>query len=584
MNYRLIAKYLGHFACALGLLMIPSAGWAVYFQEWRVLWAFVFSVLVSLGAGIALALFGKNAPAQMYQREALGLVGLAWLLAAGLGALPYIFSGVFSPIDAYFESMSGFTTTGSSVMTDIEGTYKGILFWRSFTHWLGGMGIIVLFIAVLPYLGAGGKLLFKSESPGPDPRGLRPKVQDTASILYKIYGGLTILETIALMCAGMTLYDALCQTFGTLATGGFSTRQASIGAFDSVAVDAIIIIFMVCAGTNFALYFAMLRGNWTAPWRDTEWRVYIALLLLCTGAVTLNLLGAQHYSPIEATAQQSSQVEVVNDTNEAISELILTTSTGEERFLGILGRGRTVSADVRAFGEKEYQLEYQLHGAVHKTTSPNVEARCRHATATINSDGSVDWEKTPHYRVSQALRYATFQVVAIMTTTGYCTADSDLWPYFSRMLLLVLMFVGGCAGSTGGGMKVVRIIMLVKMAYWRLESTFRPKTVRAIRISGQVVDDDTQRTVYAFFVLYLLWFAGGALFMSLLGLPFQTAVTSVAATLNNIGPGLDAVGATMNYQLVPAVGKLFLSLCMVLGRLELFSICVLFVPAFWRGD
>ena len=497
MNYRLVARFLGHFMCALGLLMLPSAGWAVYFQEWRVLGAFALSIFISLGLGIGLARLGRQTQGQLHHREALGLVGAAWLVAAGLGSLPYIFAGVFNPVDAYFECMSGFTTTGSSVLTDIEGTYKGILFWRSFTHWLGGMGIIVLFIAVLPHLGVGGKLLFKSESPGPDPRGLRPKIKDTASILYIIYGGLTLLETAALMGAGMSLYDALCQTFGTLATGGFSTRQGSIGAFDSLAVDMIVIFFMICAGTNFALYFAMLRGNWKAPWRDTEWRVYVALLAVCILVVTLNLLGAQHHAAIEATAQQPPP-------------------------------------------------------------------------------------QTPHYSVGQALRYASFQVVSIMTTTGFCTADTDAWPHFSRMLLLILMFVGGCAGSTGGGMKVVRIVMLVKMAYWRLESTFRPKTVRAIRISGEVVDEDTQRTVYAFFVLYLAWFVGGTLFMSVLGLPFQTAVTSVAATLNNIGPGLEAVGATMDYHLVPAVGKLFLSLCMVLGRLELFSILVLFVPAFWR--
>ena len=188
------------------------------------------------------------------------------------------------------------------------------------------------------------------------------------------------------------------------------------------------------------------------------------------------------------------------------------------------------------------------------------------------------------YSVGQALRHAMFQVVSIMTTTGYGTVDSDTWPYFSRMLLVMLMFVGGCAGSTGGGMKVVRIIMLLKMAYWRLESTFRPKSVRAIRVSDQVLDDDSQRMVYAFFVLYLLWFAAGSLLMSWLGLPFQTAVTSVAATLNNIGPGLEAVGAAMDFHLVPAAGKVFLSLCMVLGRLELISISVLFMPAFWRKN
>ncbi|NIA12570.1 MAG: TrkH family potassium uptake protein [Nitrospiraceae bacterium] len=488
MNYRLLAKYLGHFAIAIGVLMLLPAAWAVYFREWNALLAFVLSVGLSCLFGAVLALAGRNAPERLYQREALGLVGLCWLVAAALGAMPYVFSGLFGPVDAYFESMSGFTTTGSSVLVDIEATAKSMLFWRSFTHWLGGMGIVVLFIAVLPYLGVGGKQLFKSESPGPDPQGLRPRIKDTASILYKIYLAFTVAETLALMLAGMSFYDALCHTFGTLATGGFSTRQASIGAYDSVAVDAIIIFFMFCAGANFVLYFAMLRGDWKAPWKDTEWRVYLGVLVLCTIAVTLSLLG------------------------------------------------------VGASGEE--QMHYPTVGS--------------------------------------AFRYASFQVVSIMTTTGFCTADFDQWPHFSRMLLILLMFVGGCAGSTGGGIKIIRIIILLKMAYWRLEYAFRPKTVRAIRVNGAVVDDNVQRTIYAFFVLYLLWFAGGTLFMSFLGLPFQSAVSSVAATLNNIGPGLELVGATHDYHLIPAVGKVFLSLCMVLGRLELFSICVLFVPAFWR--
>ncbi len=502
MNYKLLSRYLGYFSIALGLLMLPSAVWALFFGEWAradhfALEALLLSTLLSVGFGGLLAYFGRNASDRFHQREALGLVGISWLIAAGLGALPFVLSGVLGPIDAYFESMSGFTTTGSSVFSPehFETTPKSIMFWRSFTHWLGGMGIIVLFIAVLPYLGAGGKQLFRSESPGPDPRGLRPRIKDTAKILYTIYLGMTVLETIALMFAGLSLYEALCQTFGTLATGGFSTEAASVAGFDNVAVDLIILFFMVCAGSNFALYFVMLRGDWKAPFRDTEWRIYIGILVVCTLLITLNLMGWE--------------------------------------------------------------------GAFQAGEEPGPTPK------TYDNPGA-------------SLRYASFQVVSIMTTTGFCTDDFDVWPHFSRALLLVLMFVGGCAGSTGGGIKVVRLVMLVKMAYWRLESTFRPKTVRAIRISDEVVVDDVQRMVYSFFVLYILWFAAGSLVMSAMGLPFQTAVTSVAATLNNIGPGLEAVGATMNYAAIPAVGKVFLSLCMVLGRLELVSICVLMVPSFWR--
>jgi trk system potassium uptake protein TrkH len=497
MNYRIIARLLGIFSIAIGVLMLPSALWAIYFGEFMALAAFAEAAAAAVIVGGLLYFIGRSAPEQFYQREALGLVGLSWLLIAGIGALPYVFGGVLHPIDAYFESMSGFTTTGSSVFTPpmFESTPASIMFWRSFTHWLGGMGIIVLFIAVLPYLGAGGKQMFRSESPGPNPRGLSPRIRDTASALYKIYLGLTLVQTIALMLAGMSFYDALCHTFGTLATGGFSTRAASIEAYDSVPVDLIVIFFMICAGTNFGLYFSMLRGNLTAPFRDTEWRVYILVLAGATLLVTCNVLGVEGRPAIEA----------------------------------------------------------------------------------IETGGGKPIYESPF----EALRYSAFQVVSITTTTGYATADFDAWPTMSRVVLVALMFVGGCAGSTGGGLKIVRVILLVKMAYWRLESTFRPKTVRAIRIGDHVLDTHSQHLVNAYLVLLLGWFLAGSLFMAALGLPLQTAVTSVAATLNNIGPGLELIGPTMNFSQIPYVGKVFLSLCMVLGRLELFSITVLLVPAFW---
>jgi trk system potassium uptake protein TrkH len=494
MNYRLIARYLGLLSLAIAGLMLVSVVWAAADREWTVLVEILLASLAAALAGLALWVFGRSAPERFLQREALGLVGLSWLWIAGLGALPFIFTGTFGPLDAYFESMSGFTTTGASVLADFDGTPRAVMFWRSFTHWLGGMGIIVLFVAVLPYLGAGGKQLFKSEAPGPDPRGLRPRIKDTAKILYSIYVGFTVAQTVALMLAGLSLYEALCQTFGTLATGGFSTELRSISGFDSLAVELIIIVFMICAGTNFALYFAILRRNPWALFRDAEWRTYIGLLAAATLLITVSLLAA----------------------------------------------GGDVTGDVPSPGDER--------------TGP--------------------WA---------ALRYAAFQVVSIMTTTGYATADFDNWPYFSRMGLLALMFVGGSAGSTGGGLKVVRIVMLLKMAYWRLESTFRPRTVRAIRIGGQVIDENMQRVASSFFVLWMGWFAVGALFMSALGLPLETALTSVAATLNNIGPGLADVGARQDYRAIPDAGKVFLTLSMALGRLELFSILVLLVPSFWRG-
>lgn len=488
MNHRLIASYIGRFVVAIALLMLIPAAWAIWFQEWRALESFLFAAVTAVVIGGLLLLVGRGHPPQLFQREALSLVSGSWIVIAAVGALPYIYDGDLNVVDAYFESVSGFTTTGATVITDIEATPKSLLFWRSMTHWLGGLGIVLLFIAVLPYLGAGGKQLFRSESTGPDPRGLRPRIQDTASILYKIYFGFTLVETLALMLAGMSFYDALCHTFGTIATGGFSTKQASIAHYDSAAIDTIIIVFMVIAGTNFSLYFAMTAGDWTAPFRNTEWRVYIALLLMGTVLVTWNISWAPW--------------------------------TGEG--------------------------------------------------------------PSPAYSLETAFRNGAFQVVSIMTTTGYATDDFNDWPYFSRMVLVCLMFIGGCAGSTGGGMKVVRIIVLAKMAYARVEKTFRPKRIRLIRIDGEIIDNEVQTTVFAFFVLGLATFFVGCLVMSAVGLPFETAATSVIATLNNIGPGLELVGATQDYHHIPVVGKLFLIFCMILGRLELFSVFVLLVPAFWR--
>lgn len=491
MNYRLLSRYLGFFGFAIGGMMVPSIGWAWWFSEWDTAVSFLMSIALTCAIASGMVIWGRGASDVFRQREALGLVSSSWLIVAFFGAIPYVITGTLPPVDAYFESMSGFTTTGATVLHDIESTAYSLLFWRAQTQWLGGVGIVMLFIAILPYLGAGGKMLFKSESPGPDPRALSPHIKDTAALLYKIYLGLTVVQTAALMIAGLGFYDALCHTFTTVATAGFSTRQASVGAFDSAAVEMIIIVFMVICGTNFALLFAFMRGDRKAIFRDTEWRVYIGILLAAILLITVNLM-----------------------------------------------------------------------------------------TSEFNTEPGAP--QAENYDAGEALRAASFQAVSIMTTTGYTTDDFNAWPHFSRMLLVVLMFVGGCAGSTSGGMKISRLLMLFKIAYWRLEATFRPKTIRAVRIGEHVVDEDIQRMVQGYLILYLMWMGGGVLIMAAMGLNFETAASSVIATLNNIGPGINLIGATGDYSQIPTLGKAFLSLCMVLGRLELFSLSVLFVPAFWR--
>jgi len=494
LNWKVVSKLLGILFFFIGLSMVFSLLWAVHFREtspatpeapMSPLVAFVASIGITCAVGAALFLWGRKSNEDVFRKEGLFVVGVGWLLTAAVGAMPYMLAGVLpNGFDAYFESMSGFTTTGSTVLVDIEAAPRSILFWRDFTHWLGGMGIIVLFLAVLPVLGAGGRQLFRSEVPGPTPDGLTPRIKETASILWKIYLGFSVAEALLLWAQGMTLFEAQCHTFGTMATGGFSTRAASIGAYDSVGIELTVILFMVFAGTNFSLYFRVLRGKPLTLFRDVEWRAYIGVLLAAIAAVTINLLAQK--------------------------------------------------ADLYAsFG--------------------------------------------------RALRAASFQVVSIMTTTGYGTENFNEWPAFSKFLLVVLMFIGGCAGSTGGGIKVARVIILVRAAVLRLEKVFRPQTVRALRIGREVVSQETVNSVAGFFVLFMGIFAVATLIIAATGVDIVTAFSSVAATLNNIGPGLEKVGSIEHYAHLAPVAKATLSLCMVLGRLELFAILVLLVPAFWRA-
>ncbi len=494
MNWKVVSKLLGILFIFIGLSMVFSLLWAVHFGEtsphapgapMSPVAALVVSMVISCAIGAALYLVGRKSREDVFRKEGLFVVGVGWLLTAAVGAMPYMLAGVLpNGFDAYFESMSGFTTTGSTVLTDIEAVPKGILFWRDFTHWLGGMGIIVLFLAVLPVLGAGGKQLFRSEVPGPKPDGLKPRIKETASILWKIYLGFSIVEALLLWAQGMSLYEAQCHTFGTMATGGFSTRQASIGAYNSVGIELTVILFMVIAGTNFSLYFQLLRGKPLSLFRDVEWRIYVSLLVAAIALVTINLLAQR-------------------------------------------------AALYSTFGK--------------------------------------------------AIRAASFQVVAIMTTTGYGTENFNEWPAFSKWLLVVLMFIGGCAGSTGGGIKVARVIILVRAAFLRLEKVFRPQTVRALRIGRAVVSEETVHSVSGFFVLFMGIFALATLIIASTGVDIITSFSSVAATLNNIGPGLEKVGSIENYAHFSPIVKAVLSLCMVLGRLELFAILVLFVPAFWKA-
>ncbi|GMV41850.1 MAG: potassium transporter [Myxococcales bacterium] len=481
MSFRQVFRLLGVLIGVQGALMLVPAVWSAWAGERDSAWALGAAAAITMTVGGVGVYAGRRTRGRdLHRREALLTVALGWIGASAAGALPYLLDGAFTSfVDAFFETASGLTTTGSTVMTSIEDKGRGVLLWRSLTQWTGGMGIVVLFIAIFPELGVGGKHLFRSEVPGPITEGLRPKIRETSSALWRIYLTLTAACAGLLLLAGLDGYDAVNHALTTMATGGFSTRDASIAAYDSPLVDGVTTVFMVFAGINFSLYYATIRGGGRQALGDRELRAYLVLLLVATLLVTLDILPR-------------------------------------------------------------------------------------------------------HQELDRAFRFAVFQVASVMTTTGFATDDFDVYPSFSRLLLVALMFVGGCAGSTAGGMKVYRFIVLAKASVAEIQKVFRPQAVLPVRVGGFVVPEDTVRAVLGFFVLNLAIFLAASLYMAWLGLDVVSATTSVAATLYNIGPGLAQVGAIQNFALVPDSGKVLLSACMILGRLELMTLLVLMLPAFWR--
>ena len=480
MKYRVIGKLLGILMMVLAFFMATSIAWSVYYRETKTTRAFIISSVITFLFGAVLYYRGRKELGSIGRREALFVVTTGWVFVGLFGSLPYMLDGAFTNYaDAFFETVSGFTTTGSTVLTDIEAISRGLHYWRAMTHWLGGMGIVVLFIAIFPQLGVGAKHLFRSEVPGPITEGLKPKIKETASTLWKIYAGLTLAEGILLYFAGMDVFDSMCHSFATMATGGFSTKNASVAHYNSARIDAIITFFMFLAGINFTLYYLFIRGRFTAIFKDAEFKVYVGVIVIATLAVTANIL-------------------------------------------------------------------------------------------------------TVHPNILTAFRYSSFQVVAVVTTTGFGTDNFDLYPPFSKLLLVTLMFMGGSAGSTAGGMKVSRIMVVTKAAFIEVYKIFRPQAVRSVKIGKSAMSDDVTKSILGFFAIGIFVFVFGSLFMALLGLDIVTASTSVVATLFNIGPGLARVGSVENFAFIPNAGKIFLSFCMILGRLEFYTVLVLFVPDFWK--
>jgi len=481
MHWRHVFKVVGVLTIALACTMIIPLLVGVYYHD-RSVMPLAMALAATLAGGAILFLAGRTDRTEyVSQREGMAIVALGWTVAGIFGALPFYFEGEFPTfVDALFESVSGFTTTGASVLTDIEAVSRGLLLWRSLIQWLGGMGIIVLGIAILPFLGVGGMQLYKAEVPTPVPDKLQPRIRDTAMILWKVYALITVAEVLALWAGGMTFYDAVNHAMTTLPTGGFSTKNASVAQFGSLYFDLVIAFFMVLAGINFSLHYQMLRGQTLAFWRDSECRFFLGAVLVLTLVVS-----------------------------------------------------------------------FDIWGSIYAT-------------------------------IGEALRYGVFQVVSIVTTTGYATADYEQWPAMSQLILLLCMFLGASAGSTGGGMKCLRIMLCFKFCYKELFSLIHPRAVTRVKIAGKGVPDDVLRSVLGFLALYMGLFGFCSVLLAGLGVDMTTAFGAVAATLGNIGPGFGMVGPVDNYAMIPGPGKWLLIWCMLLGRLEIYTLIILLVPEFYR--
>ncbi|MCB1183511.1 TrkH family potassium uptake protein [bacterium] len=480
MSIRSVLKVLGFLLLVTaGSLLLPAVVSAAHREpDWP---HFLYAAAVGIGVGGLLLAVLRDAP-ELRVREGFAVVAFGWLGVGLLGALPYWFSGqIPSFTDAVFESVSGFTTTGASILTDIESRTHGTLFWRAFTHWLGGMGIVLLALAILPLLGVGGMQLFRAEVPGPVAERLTPRIRETAKLLWGVYVLLTLLEFLALVIAGMGPFDAVCHSFATMATGGFSNHNQSVGGYATPAVEWIIIVFMFLAGANFSLHYLALTGRVRVYARDEEFRFYGSIVLVCTALIGGSLLVTGFYP---------------------------------------------------------------------------------------------DWGTT--------LRHSLFQVVSIITTTGFGTADYLQWPPVAHAILLILMAVGGCAGSTGGGVKVMRVFILLRHAKYELKKMLHPRAVYTLWFNDRALSPALLTNVLGFFLLYLLVYVTGVVVLTLGGRDLVTSVGATAATLGNIGPGLGLVGPASNYSALLGWEKWLLVLFMLIGRLEIFTVLVLLLPEAWR--
>lgn len=479
MNFNMIAYILGSIIRIEAALLAVPGFLSVWYQETHAAAAFVATITACLMVGSILA-SRKPENKRIYGREGFVVVALSWIVMSVLGALPFYLSGAISGyVNCFFETVSGFTTTGASILQEIEALPKSILFWRCFTHWIGGMGILVFMLAIMPLGDDRTMYLMKAEAPGPLVSKLVPKVKSTAKILYLIYIALTVLEMVLLFAGGMPFFDSVVHALSTAGTGGFSVKNNSIAAYGSVYFEYVITIFMLLFGVNFNLFYLMLMRDFKNVWRNEELRYYIAIVCIATALITIDISG--YYHSIEG-----------------------------------------------------------------------------------------------------AFRHAIFQVAAIMSTTGFVTANFDLWPELSKSILYCLLFLGACGGSTAGGIKISRVVILMKMVAREIRRIVHPRSVNLIKLDGYKVDEDSIRSASGFFILYILILLGSFMLVSLDNFDFITNITAVTTCLSNVGPGLAMAGPVENLSFFSGFAKLVLCMDMLLGRLEIFPIIMLFAPSIWR--
>ncbi|MDR4507872.1 MAG: TrkH family potassium uptake protein [Candidatus Brocadiaceae bacterium] len=493
MNISIVLRTVGNLVLMLAAILVAPLVVSFYYGNNTSSLAFVYTIIITGFLGGLSKVLVRKREEEISMREGIAIVSFSWMICIFLGALPYWFSDVCTTYcDAVFETASGFTTTGSSIFTDVEIIPHGILFWRSFTNWLGGMGIIVVFVALLPAMGISGYQLFIAEVSGPTTGKIKPRIGETAKILWIIYLVFTAVETVLLFCGGMPIFDAVCHAFTTISTGGFSTKNTSIAHFNSLYIEIVVAVFMLFGGCNFSLFYLCFQRHFKKVRKNSELRFFTGLILLATIFITLILC----FSQLDSTQN------VVGD---------------------------------------EYRNNF-----------------------------------------GHSLRGAFFQVITICSGTGYMTADYDAWPTVCRFLLILLMFIGACAGSTGGGIKGVRVLLLLKSSMRELIHVLRPRMVKHVKLNGMSVSEEIITESSVFFVVYLGIFGMCSLALMALKTDMVTAFSAVATCMANCGPGLAGVGPTSNFSEIPYASKWILSFCMLVGRLEIYSFILLFLPITWK--